>query len=342
MQNVLAFRPTSGMGDKLFDTVGFKVLCDYTDQNPQLEWCEKYEIQPWGIAQFDKRLFDFGMHLIDDIHESCQTIQSFNTCVSLSIPKVKSLLKLYHAIDVSYDDLTKAYMTTFRKHIKPSHITLRYIPEGIEKCIGIHLRKSDKIKDNPDPRHEMLQSEHDDLMQRLHIYIETVIDTMPYEVFYFFVCSEDLEHKNMMKRFIQEKCGCACKTCKFMEPNIPAFMQETYINIAAVVDMFALSQCKCILQGIKYSTFSMAASIIGNTPLHNFGEHPSTSLIHVWKPCLSFVHHISNHASRVAMERVAETFADPNYVPPMQPINIPVIEPSKLDTLISRFHPRRK
>lgn len=292
MDSPLYFRPTSGMGDKLFDLIGFIVLCKYINRQPIVEWCEKYEVQPWGIAQFDKRLFDFGINLVQDIPDDYERVISTNTCVSISIPKLYEFLKTRYNIVLEYPDLINTFTTTFKKHIVPSNITLKYIPHGIEKCIGVHLRKSDKIREDADTRHEMKLSEYEELMKHLRSYVTKLIKDCKEKEISFFVCSEDYAHKRDFQAFIKTTCDKYNIVCSFVEPSIPTAVHGEYINIAAVVDMFSLSKCKCILQGIKYSTFSMIASIIGNVSLHNFAVHDNRSLIHIWKPCLSFVNHV--------------------------------------------------
>ena len=49
--------------------------------------------------------------------------------------------------------------------------------------------------------------------------------------------------------------------------------------------MFCLSKCKEILQGVKYSTFSILSSILGNGKLRNYAHFTNTyniCLIHTW------------------------------------------------------------
>ena len=49
--------------------------------------------------------------------------------------------------------------------------------------------------------------------------------------------------------------------------------------------MFSLSRCKVIIQGVKYSTFSILASLLGNNKLINYSsicESHDTCLIHTW------------------------------------------------------------
>lgn len=327
----LYFRPTSGMGDKLFDLVGFIVLCNYIKRQPHVEWCEKYEVQPWGIAQFDKRLFDFDINLVEDIQADQERVISTNTCVSISIPKLHEFLKTRYNLVVEYPDLIETFLTTFKKHIVPSDITLKYIPAGIEKCIGIHLRKSDKVREDADTRHEMKLSEYQQLMNNLRSYIIRLIKDCKEKELSFFVCSEDYHHKQEFQTFIKQTCDEYKLKCFIVEPSIPTRVHGEYINIAAVVDMFSLSKCKCILQGIKYSTFSMIASIIGNIQLHNFALQDNRSLIHIWKPCLSFVSHAYDLDAMISVGNM--------YPGPLYSIDDVSTKPRQM--MLSRYlHPR--
>jgi hypothetical protein len=49
--------------------------------------------------------------------------------------------------------------------------------------------------------------------------------------------------------------------------------------------MFSLSRCKEILQGVKYSTFSILASLLGTQKIRNYSYHFDNykwCLIHGW------------------------------------------------------------
>ena len=49
--------------------------------------------------------------------------------------------------------------------------------------------------------------------------------------------------------------------------------------------MFCLSKCKEILQGVKYTTFSMLASLLGNNKIRNYSKYTNSydvCLIHSW------------------------------------------------------------
>jgi hypothetical protein len=63
------------------------------------------------------------------------------------------------------------------------------------------------------------------------------------------------------------------------------YINDTYSNYNSVLDMFCLSKCKEIIQGVKYSTFSILASLLGNGKLRNYSHHIDSydiCLIHIW------------------------------------------------------------
>jgi hypothetical protein len=65
--------------------------------------------------------------------------------------------------------------------------------------------------------------------------------------------------------------------------------ENNYSNYRSVLDMFCLSKCKEILQGVKYSTFSLLASLLGNLKLRNYSHYTESydfCLIHIWSSLL--------------------------------------------------------
>lgn len=79
----------------------------------------------------------------------------------------------------------------------------------------------------------------------------------------------------------------------------PADLDEAmsqYTGAYDVFEYFNLMACKRILQGIKYSTFSLSAALIAQKELVNFHSgDPGNSgdsgenrrwLLHLWKPCV--------------------------------------------------------
>jgi hypothetical protein len=279
----LYFAPTSGCGDMLLDLVGFVVFCKYKNKKPIISWCKNkdFYIQPWGIANFDEKLFDFNsLTLVDQIPNNMNRAFSRNTGASFNV------IKLHLYLNISIENLIKSYKETAQSIIKPSSLILDFCQINIlSKCIGIHLRRSDKIKNKHekiDKRHETMIDEYDSIINKLKDCIKNLIINS--SDVWFFICSEDKEFKNEFTNEVIKITKSLNKNPKFYIPKYPDLPGSE-----AIVDLFSLSKCKCILQGIKYSTFSIMASIIGNNILYNFAVHDETSLIHLWTPFIKLI-----------------------------------------------------
>ena len=84
----------------------------------------------------------------------------------------------------------------------------------------------------------------------------------------FLIVSEEEEWKNEIKNTINNIALKYNKKIKIIEID---YTNEYNIeNYTSVLDMFCLSMCKEILQGVKYSSFSIISSIIGNNRLENY------------------------------------------------------------------------
>lgn len=307
--NKLGFITSSGLGDILFDLTGFVTFCKLTKKQPVCQWCVESDndIYPWGIGLFDKTLFNFPAYIefVDELPADMDRIYSDNTSISTCMVKIHKYIKT-----IPLEEVITSYYSTLMEIIKPSNI-IRY-PANIEKAIGIHLRRSDKIKEmneEIDLRHETLITEYDSILSELCICIENIAKISIDSVMYFYICSEDKEYVVAFKKQIFAICQKNNKIARFCEP----IYDKKYKGVEAVTDMFYLSKCSCILQGTKYSTFSIIAAIIGKKPLYNFGHHSDKSLMHIWKPYLTLVNngilldHILNGASLI---NVSDGFSD--------------------------------
>ncbi len=281
------FKPFSGLGDKLLDLIGFLVYCKHAEHHPIVDWCSDLnEAHPWGSGVFDASLFDFGDLKLEIMKEDeINVVISKSTGASLSIPNVHALLEKENELTRTFEDLVEDYISTARKYIKPSKLIS--IPKDIELCIGIHLRRSDKIKNvgEGDPRHETNVTEYDEIIYHLKKHLELLVRYSSENALYFFVCSEDEAYKKEFIGWLKSLCQQHHKECHIVTPKHLTAIR----GHAAVTDLFCLSRCRAIYQGIKYSTFSTVAAILGGKHLYNFGYHPPSSLLHLWKPCLTLV-----------------------------------------------------
>lgn len=297
-----------GLGDRLLDLAGMLTYCRITNKELVVEWPKdpKKHAYSWGIGVFDDRFFTFpkGISIVDKLPKSIPRAFSQNTSMSTSMQKIQQLTKL------PLQQLVETYSVCIKEIATPNNI-LRF-PENIHKCIGIHLRRSDKIKKNGDridPRHETALVEYEHIMCRLRTCLENMIRSCYDNEAWFFVCSEEEGFKQEFKSEISRHCKDLGKAARFCEPSYV----EGYEGAKAVTDMFCLSRCMCILQGIKYSTFSIVASIAGGNTLYNFGEHDSGSLIHVWKPFLKLVNNgllFDKVLDTPTIEKISKGFAN--------------------------------
>jgi hypothetical protein len=302
--NQIGFAPTSGLCDQLLDTIGFVVFCKYMNKTPLLEWCKDtvHFKQPWGIANFDEQLFDFSSYisLVNKIPPNISRLYSRNTGASLSV------LKLHELTHAPVEDIIKVFKETAINLVKPSELIT--FKEELSKCIGIHLRRTDKIKnktDKIDRRHETSLDEYSQILERLKECVKALIQNSDKHEIWYFICSEDKPFKEQFINDISRITYELKKQPKFYIPDYPNLP-----GAEAVVDMFSLSKCTCILQGIKYSTFSILANMIGDNILYNFGNHDTLSLIHLWKPFLKLINNgIYVKYDIASMEKVNKTIS---------------------------------
>ena len=98
-----------------------------------------------------------------------------------------------------------------------------------------------------------------------------------------FVVSEDNNWKLEIKNLISNISNNNNKQIKILD--IDYDNKNNYCNYNSVLDMFCLSKCKEILQGVKYSTFSMLSSLLGNNKIRNYSKYTDSyyvCLIHNW------------------------------------------------------------
>ena len=258
----------NGLGDKCLDLIGFFVICKHLNYKPNITFLNdgKYE---WGGNNYDMRLFEFSSITFN---EQCDFyIRSINPSSSLSPYKVYLFVKQF--VPITFEEISNDFITSAKHVIRPSSIISQNIP-NLENTYGVHLRKTDKVVNNGDIRHENSLSEFDIIIQKLLEDIEYISIHEPNSSF--LIVSED----NNWKKEIEDK------VLKFGAKIIKLdYTNNNYSNYNSVLDMFCLSKCKEILQGVKYSTFSILASLLGNGKLINYAHHTDTydkCLIHSW------------------------------------------------------------
>ena len=270
------FYPQNGLGDRLLDLIGVMTFCKYKNFQVSVFW----DTPPRGNNEwiYSQNLFKFPFQITNEVSKF----------FIYSKPSVGGSPHMLHRIlpSVKFDDIVKS-LEQYAREIKPSEIVEKYIPIGIEKAYGIHLRATDKITENLEASsYSNSKKEFDDIIFKLlhdvkNTLLMGIADT-------FFITSEDNSWKSHITDKIRDIAKELGKDITFLEVYVSGIDTELYKGIQAVVDMFSLSRCKCIMQGTKYSTFSIIASLIGSGQLRNYHfirEDPS--LLYLWSPCLN-------------------------------------------------------
>jgi hypothetical protein len=171
-------------------------------------------------------------------------------------------------------------------NIKPSSKIESLIPYKIEKSYGIHLRRSNKIKDEESYKIKKDNnchiwynsiSEYHNLIILIKNYIIEIINNEDNPLF--FITSEDYLFKKDFEEWIKSNNGNI-----ILIDNYESYTDKSFI---AVLELFCLSRCKCIIQGIKYSSFSTVASLIGkNKKIINL-SNDDDNLLNIFNKCIS-------------------------------------------------------
>lgn len=267
--NNASVRLINGLGDRLLDTIGFVVLCKHLNYKPNVIFCNN-GVQGWGIPIYDLRLFNFNEVTIAD--NDCDFNINYHAPSCSFCPyKVYEFVNKFIE-DITFERITNDYVEYSKKIIQPSEIILSKIPNNIEKAYGIHLRKTDKCNDNGNLAHENTLSEFEIITKKLLEDVECII--ISEEEPTFLIVSEDNNWKIEITNIIKNISSKTNKQIKIID--VAYDDKSDYFNHDAVLDMFCLSKCKEILQGVKYSTFSVLASLLGNNNLRNYSNYTDT------------------------------------------------------------------
>jgi len=134
------------------------------------------------------------------------------------------------------------------------------IPNDIGQRIGIHIRRTDKIVTNERSIDMSVATWQSIEEKALRCIDQCILQNQK-----MFICSDDTAYKTQLLERIAAQGGDAV-TIAPIHPN------EKRHGFDALTDFFALSQCASILQMTKYSTFSIAAAILGAAPIANLYE----------------------------------------------------------------------
>ena len=311
----------NGIGDKLVDIIGFSTYCKIKNINYKIILNDIIKDYNFGMKNFyNSNLFNFedikvNNNYIDDDIKVIIIPQKFNKnnknynikglennpndYILTDIIKKKDINKEYfwqtgtYNIPIIYDKLKNDYSLEYivkiyienAEKIKPSKYIENLIPKNMEKCYGIHLRRSDKIKKDKKflekkniNSHIFVNSfdEYNSIIKKTKEYILNLINNEKEATF--FICSEDIEYKEYFKKWINDNNG------KIIDLNISE--NKNNKELLCILDLFCLSKCKSIIQGIKYSSFSIVASLIGKKKIINFFDKED-NLINIFNSAIS-------------------------------------------------------
>jgi len=278
----------NGLGDKLLDLIGIYIICKYLNYTPCVNFQNDVQYV-WGNNTYDLKLFQ----VFDDIilldsnnHTEIGDFYAFAPNPSSSTSPYRIYLFIRRFLpEITFQQISDDFITCAKKIIQPSNIIKQGIPNDIEHAYGIHLRKTDKLTEYGDIRHENTISEFELITNKLLEDIQQIILYEEYPVF--LIVSEDEIWKNEIMAKILDISIKYNKNIKFLTPDYKN--EKKYDNFRSVMDMFCLSKCKEILQGVKYSTFSMLAALLGNCKLRNYSRYTDSDelcLIYLWNSVL--------------------------------------------------------
>ena len=326
----LFFVPSNGLGDKLLDLTSFLLYCNAHNYIPNVEWCENENkiiskanlIR--GLSIYDKSLFEFSMFKLVTF------IPAPNNKVMISKDPSASL-SLYKITNNRPTDLDiLSYKTIARSAIKPSKLIESCIPPEIPNCIGIHLRKSDKVGNHIDERYESTESDYLNIIECLK---KKIVDNLTKDS-RFFICSEDIGLKTSFELWLKVQ-GADVIKINSAESPINGFCQ--------VLDFFSLSRCKEIYQGSQHSSFSCMEIILGDIPIYNFGKHVSNSLLYIIRPLLNLKCTGIKTLSSNEIDQTIKEWADPEIIINQMKINFKMHrnipgEKKDIELVIARFN----
>ncbi len=168
---------------------------------------------------------------------------------------------------------------TFRaaaRRTEPSAEVMEGIPADIDGRIGIHVRLKDKLVANELSFDMNLETWQSIERHAMLLFQRWIARGLP-----LFICSDDAVYKEQLVELLRSHGGDVAVAT-------PPAEHQHHQGYAALVDFFALARSARVLQVTKYSTFSMAASLVGGIPLVNLyaGESSSGHRLDLWKSAL--------------------------------------------------------
>ena len=288
----------NGIGDKLLDIIGFSTYCFISNKKSEFILNDFIKNYKFGMKNYyDIKYFNFNNIIVknnyiknnnDEIffvsskfnynserydNKALENSPKDYVIPNIILDNINDIKYFYHSISYSpvniYKDLNNfslEYISNIyneiAENIKPSDYIESLIPDRLSNSYGIHLRRTDKIKSENEYKikknvylHIWSNSidEYEYIINKCKEYILDIIKKNHKQSF--FVCSEDKEYKEYFQNWIIENGGIII--------SINEDLMEKDEEILPILEMFCLSRCKEIIQGIKYSSYSVTAALIG-------------------------------------------------------------------------------
>jgi hypothetical protein len=172
--------------------------------------------------------------------------------------------------------------------------------------VAVHLRRTDKITSTGNPRHETTPLEYRRIMADLSAWLDKYVDqyveqadqyvdqyvdkgadreAVPRDKVLLLLCSEDAAYRDMFAQKLRQRHGARVSILQPDYGPAPGAAAPPD-GLGAVLDLFCMSRCEHILQGVKFSTLSTLAAVLGGSTLHNFSASTDT-LLQLWRPCVT-------------------------------------------------------
>ena len=239
----------SGIGDRLLDI--WAVLCVSKLKN--VKECVKIHV----VTTKDNKNFNFNQEsYFDSISiNGCEIIQDlqpvkYGTALENSLPSLAfwgttTPQKIYSLnLGVSLKEIYECFKE-IAKTTRVSNIDCDWAKD----YIGIHVRRGDKLRNNNEkiPPYEMSKSYADRLHNEIVKYV-----SLYYPFSKVIITGDDHEYMEKLSKCLKKD----------------VVIQRG----SATEDLTILSKCQIIIQATKYSTFSIAAALLGGKPLVNFND----------------------------------------------------------------------
>lgn len=270
---MLARCTPTGLGDKVLDLIGAATLARLSGRTLAFVLCKEQPPAWWG---------NIGKHHL--VAPAC--VELFDTFEGVPRPFTAITgtcgcsLHPFHIAEVCPAGVTTTEVVRefgrVASQVYASRHVMSLIPPAAAMSIGVHLRRGDKMNSG-DARHGTTSEELEAIMQALRAHLLPRLPSYPV-----FVCSDDDACKAAFVAWVRGAGGRVVERDTVDDGD----------GLATVLDFFTLASCQEIHQGTAYSTFSMAAAIVGDVTLRNYHTRACwdpACFLNLWAPMVKLV-----------------------------------------------------